>query len=180
MYSPTNPEGFDDSPDKLNPLIRLFIVVFLTWLISFFIFIKIYNNPSTISEFGDAFGAINALFSGFAFAGIIYTILLQRKELVLQRKELVETRKELRRSAIAQEKSEEALRMQIESMKLTSKLNALNSIVEALSQEYSSLMSYDIPSALKVLKEREVYMNQIKKALKSIEVDIDLDDSKEH
>lgn len=32
--------------------------------------------------FGDKFGAINALFSGLAFAGIIWTILLQRKELI--------------------------------------------------------------------------------------------------
>lgn len=42
--------------------------------------------------FGDKFGAINALFSGLAFAGIIFTILLQSKELRLQREELEETR----------------------------------------------------------------------------------------
>jgi len=35
--------------------------------------------------FGDKFGAINALFSGLAFAGIIWTILLQRKELIASR-----------------------------------------------------------------------------------------------
>jgi hypothetical protein len=34
--------------------------------------------------FGDMFGAVNALFSGLAFAGIIYAIVLQRKELSLQ------------------------------------------------------------------------------------------------
>ena len=45
--------------------------------------------------FGDMFGAANALFSGLAFAGIIYAVLLQRKELQLQRQELVATRKEL-------------------------------------------------------------------------------------
>lgn len=32
-------------------------------------------------QFGDKFGAINALFAGFAFAGIIFTILLQSREL---------------------------------------------------------------------------------------------------
>ncbi len=36
----------------------------------------------------DMFGAVNALFSGLAFAGIIYTVWLQRMELQLQRKEL--------------------------------------------------------------------------------------------
>ncbi|MDR6554663.1 hypothetical protein [Paenibacillus qinlingensis] len=38
--------------------------------------------------FGDMFGAVNSLFSGLAFAGIIYTIYLQRKELTLQREEI--------------------------------------------------------------------------------------------
>ena len=32
-------------------------------------------------QFGDKFGAVNALFSGFAFAGIIITLLLQRRDL---------------------------------------------------------------------------------------------------
>lgn len=52
--------------------------------------------------FGDMFGAVNALFSGLALAGVIYTILLQRHELALQRKELELTREELARSADAQ------------------------------------------------------------------------------
>lgn len=45
--------------------------------------------------FGDMFGAVNALFSGLAFAGVIFAILLQREELSLQRKELELTRSEL-------------------------------------------------------------------------------------
>lgn len=45
--------------------------------------------------FGDMFGAVNALFSGLAFATLIYTVMLQRHELKLQRQELEETRKEL-------------------------------------------------------------------------------------
>ena len=31
-------------------------------------------------QFGDQFGAVNALFSGLAFAGLIFTIILQKKE----------------------------------------------------------------------------------------------------
>ena len=34
------------------------------------------------------FGAVNALFSGLAFAGVVYAIFLQRMDLALQRKEL--------------------------------------------------------------------------------------------
>ncbi|MEK7760049.1 MAG: putative phage abortive infection protein [Nitrospirota bacterium] len=44
--------------------------------------------------FGDMFGGVNALFSGLAFAGVIYAILLQREELGLQREELIKTRAE--------------------------------------------------------------------------------------
>lgn len=42
------------------------------------------------------FGAVNALFSGFAFAALFYAIWLQRYELRLQRLELKATRSELR------------------------------------------------------------------------------------
>lgn len=44
--------------------------------------------------FGDSFGAVNALISAFAFAGMIVAFILQRYELRLQRKELEAQRKE--------------------------------------------------------------------------------------
>ena len=46
--------------------------------------------------YGDMFGMINSLFSGFALAGIIFTILLQRQELRYQREELRATREEFK------------------------------------------------------------------------------------
>ena len=46
-------------------------------------------------QFGDMFGAVNALFAGLAFAGVIWAIILQKEELGLQRKELTETRAEI-------------------------------------------------------------------------------------
>ena len=39
------------------------------------------TDAAVRGQFGDQFGAINALFSGFAFAGIIFTIFLQRRDL---------------------------------------------------------------------------------------------------
>lgn len=45
-------------------------------------------------QMGDSFGVLNTLFSGLAFAGIVFTIFLQRKELSLQRNELKLTREE--------------------------------------------------------------------------------------
>ncbi len=65
--------------------------VIATWLQSPAL-LKWYFTPR---EVGDTFGALNALFSGLAFVGLIYAILLQRQELRLQRHELISTRIEL-------------------------------------------------------------------------------------
>lgn len=103
----------------------IFISVFIIYycVVRFF-----YPNIENSGQFGDTFGGVNAIFSGLAFFGIIYTILLQREELGLQRKELKLTRKELERAAEAQEKSQEALSKQAESLKATAKLNGLSAI----------------------------------------------------
>lgn len=70
----------------------LFGIVFLVWFASGFV-VKCFEDPGGI---GDMFGAVNALFSGLAFAGVIYAIILQRDELGLQRRELEMTRAELK------------------------------------------------------------------------------------
>lgn len=44
------------------------------------------TTAATRGQFGDQFGAVNALFSGLAFAGIIFTILLQRSDLAETRR----------------------------------------------------------------------------------------------
>ncbi len=84
------------------------------------------------------FGAVNALFSGLAFAGIIYTIFLQKEELALQREELKANREELARAAKAQEASEIQLRAQAEILRLTAKINAINALRETYIRERSS------------------------------------------
>ena len=62
--------------------------------------------------FGDSFGAVNALFSGLAFTGLFYAILLQRKELELQRRELRSTRKVLQSQKHEAEKQNATLAQQ--------------------------------------------------------------------
>lgn len=77
------------------------IIIFLLWLWSYFsIQYFVPKSPDwTINSwtFWDTFGAINALFSWFAFLGVIITILLQKEDLKM-------TQKELKKSAEAQEK----------------------------------------------------------------------------
>jgi hypothetical protein len=67
------------------------LIVVAIWALSIPI-ISQYQNPGTI---GDMFGAVNALFSGLAFAGVIVAIKLQREELRYTRKELKYTRREI-------------------------------------------------------------------------------------
>lgn len=69
-------------------------------------------EESDRGTFGDQFGAINALFSGLAFAGLIYTILLQREELQAQREELGHTRDEIKKQREELEQQNETLALQ--------------------------------------------------------------------
>lgn len=62
------------------------------WAGEFFTHVKEEDNNRAL--FGDSFGAVNALISAFAFAGMIVAFILQRYELRLQRKELEAQRKE--------------------------------------------------------------------------------------
>ncbi len=60
-----------------------------------FFFDEVDNGNSKRALFGDSFGAVNALISAFAFAGMLVAFFLQRYELRLQRKELQLTRDEM-------------------------------------------------------------------------------------
>ena len=90
-------------------------------------------------QFGDVFGAVNALFSGLAFAGLIFAILLQREDLELQRQELTLTRQELSRTAAAQEQSEVALRAQAEAAASSTRLSTINFLLDHYKQELRAL-----------------------------------------
>jgi hypothetical protein len=78
------------------------------------------------------FGVVNALFSGLAFAGIIFTILLQRKELKYQREELSATRSEF----ITQNKTLKAQRFESTFFGL---INLHNQIVNDMDYEYENI-----------------------------------------
>ncbi|SFA50199.1 Putative phage abortive infection protein [Pedobacter suwonensis] len=73
-------------------LFLVFLFVIIAWTINAN---NVYDeNGNNLGTYGDKFGAVNALFSGLAFAGIIFTIMLQRNELAMQREESHDARKE--------------------------------------------------------------------------------------
>lgn len=103
----------DDLPGRNFWKIGGYIVggVIAIWGLSF-IGLFYFDSLSESGQFGDSFGSINALFSGLAFAILIYAMLLQKQELSLQRKELRLQREEMaasRRELAAQVSAQEAL-----------------------------------------------------------------------
>ncbi len=107
-----------------KPFLISSIVVLTFWISAFYFIPKLSYNPEVRGQIGDSFGLLNTLFSGLAFAGIIATIIMQRKELQLQREELELTRKELKKSAEAQDASQRALNLQVQLMTKQAILNA--------------------------------------------------------
>lgn len=107
-------------------------VIFLILVLGINFGVVTYWYPDLLinGRFQDIFAAGAVLFSGLAFLGVIYAILLQREELGLQRKELRLTRDELRRTAEAQEKSEIALSKQAEAMKRAAVLNGHSALLQ--------------------------------------------------
>lgn len=117
----------------LLPLILLLVTAI--WLASgFFLYSR--EDRGTI---GDMFGAVNSLFSGLAFAALIYTVFMQREELALQREDLKETREELKRSATAQEASEKALYAQAKAAAQSANLAAVNSLLGYYREEITAI-----------------------------------------
>lgn len=94
-------ESKEGGSPGLRTFMRVAALVFLAWLFSWFLLNYLVNSATqgdlAVEQlrgvFGDKFGAINSLFSGLAFAGIIFTIILQKKELGLQREELERARR---------------------------------------------------------------------------------------
>lgn len=65
-------------------MIIAFVLVTVIWAASFLIMRGACGRPRDIGMAGDLFGAVGALFSGWAFAGVLWPILLQRRSPQIQ------------------------------------------------------------------------------------------------
>ena len=81
-----------ESPKLLYGMAAFVITLWIGWWILVSLTTK---DSGQAGQLGDLFGGINALFSGLAFATLIFTVHLQRHELSLQRQELADTREVL-------------------------------------------------------------------------------------
>lgn len=116
------------------PAIVVAVAVVVLWVAapSFAIWMTGSKDPNVLGVFGDSFGAINALFSGLAFTGLFYAILLQRKELALQRRELSETRQVLKSQKGEAEKQNATLAQQTFDNTFFQLLRLQNDILNAI------------------------------------------------
>ena len=102
------------------------------------------------------FDPLNALFSGLAFLGVIYAILLQKSELALQRKELELTRNEVRGQKEQLEAQNAMLKKQNFENTFFSLIDLYISIVNALEIRLPQL---GIPHRDVTFKGRECFSN---------------------
>jgi hypothetical protein len=99
------------------------------------------------------FGGLNTLFSGFAFAGLIITILMQMEELGLSREEMRLTREEIKKGAEAQIKSQENLANQIVRMEQNARLDSLNYFIGSVNKNASTIQNDKKEVAKRILED---------------------------
>lgn len=99
-------------------------------------FDRVSDTDNQKALFGDSFGAVNALVSALAFAGMIVAFVLQRYELRLQRKELKDNRAEMTQQTsqfVAENKNLEIQRFE---NLFYNMLNLQQKIVDGLRYDY--------------------------------------------
>lgn len=109
--------------------------VIVLWGLSWLLISVFIDESTNRGVFGDMFGAVNALFSGLAFAGLIVTLLYQKEELQLQREELAETRKELNAQKLEFQEQNKTMKRQRFENTFFNMLSLQNEIVTNLSYE---------------------------------------------
>lgn len=137
-------------------------IVIILWILSAILISIFYSMPEERGTFGDMFGAINALFSGLAFLGLIIALILQKKE-------LEEQRKEIRNSIEAQNISAKAMREQAEISLIQTKLEALNHIINGYERSIvraeKSKMMIDHVTKYNLIEARDNYEKKLKELI---------------
>ena len=127
------------SDAKVKILWLGFPVILLIWVAYYY-----FESPL---DKDDPFDRLNTLFSGLAFGGLVFAILLQKSELALQRNELELTRREVRGQKEQLEAQNRTLRQQRFENTFFSLLNLFNSIVNSIEIKRSRMIG-ETPNTL--------------------------------
>lgn len=113
------------------------------WADSFFKDVP--EGDSRKALFGDSFGAVNALVSALAFAGMIVAFILQRYELRLQRKELKDSRAEMEHQTSQFKDQNKNIEIQRFENLFYNMLNLQQKIVDGLRYDYYEVEYVTVP-----------------------------------
>ena len=142
----------NDNKSRLWIWIVLAIIgVIAAWGLSWWLINKNIDCSTERCTFVDMFGAVNALFSGLAFAGLIVTLLYQKEELKLQREELKETRNELNAQKLEFQEQNKTMKRQRFENTFFNMLSLQQEIVANLSFEYyasPNIRPHNIPEEI--------------------------------
>lgn len=123
---------------KKKYIVIIALVIFFVWLGSGWA-ISTWVNASYRGTFGDMFGAVNALFSGLAFAGLIYTITVQRQELTLQRKAIKMQTEELKMQREETARSADQLEEQKKLTNLQLAMSIVNDLIKTKQERFEKV-----------------------------------------
>jgi hypothetical protein len=113
----------------LRPLLAMFAVALLAQAFVFVFSFAVLETWEERGQFGDSFGFIDTIFSGFALCGVIYSLSFQLREHVRQRREA-------RGLAESDLETRKALIMALESQ--TAELRAMRQHMSVAEQRYRS------------------------------------------
>jgi hypothetical protein len=140
----TNDEHRPTQINIYKTFIIFFIPVLVLWLLNWiipiifdWIAVEAYSkdNLARTGTFGDTFGAVNALFSGLAFAGVAVAVVFQWKELQHLEEQTAIVKRQSREAEDERKKAERYA-------SLTASLNAATSLTQAFSRSIEFTMAY--------------------------------------
>ncbi len=115
-------------------ILGMAVLIALGWGVSGFLVFRALPSWEARAAFGEMFGAVNALFAGLAFAGVVIALLFQRAELQLQREELRLAREEQARLTSTQQEASRSLDQQFLIQTLAARIAILQTtVIEASS-----------------------------------------------
>ncbi len=123
-------------------MIGIVAAIILIWAVLAPFIYHFFGLPGSSAELGDSFGVANSLFSALALAGIILSILLQQHDLRLTRNEVAE-------SAKAQKESARALEKQAELLIITTKIQALSTLIASANAQIDQNDGWNLVSGNK-------------------------------
>jgi len=158
----------DSHSGRLVAIVALLVVlVLVVWAFSAFVMFTVFPEPAERGQVGDTFGAVNSLFTGLAFLGIVVSLMLQLRDLRQQREEL-------RLSRSAQQDTAKALGEQHDRMReeiWLSYILARSRILMVLT-EYETKFGTQKPrpSDLKLKSELESCLAMLDEVVKEIQI----------